>query len=444
MVATHSPRNIIPCEHPTKSPGPRVWSVPKDPIEKSRWNPVWLHLKGCPRGVCRGHGERFLPFVSVDLDRHGGEVLAKDHCQAVLATSRLLKKDFGYLTWLVEVNPKNGSTKFFGFAGRPIPVDQATKLSEKIHGSLIANGIGKREVFPFNSPQVFLPMREGKVTIIDTGVLRTCERRRDNRHGKRERFQTYSTVAFVEWLQRTRSFDDRTLERVVISACLQLADKSKTVVPKFAFTPSAPTKTPIKTVSTPEKLRKEPDSFIRQREALLEFCRRNRRVVSVKEGLEFIKVNHLFTGSWEENRAKRRVRVAQILAYVAQTFDPSLCTGVRHEINFGKFNDWAKRHCFDPGLFTRPSHLVQAYKNEGVRATEMVTGGASTGSRAHRPLSPRSRFRVVARFKAVTSSEDGRERAAVPRHDAMDRAVFSIAWEVASVAGKPVPCPTTA
>ncbi|MGO8751885.1 MAG: hypothetical protein ACLQNE_38575, partial [Thermoguttaceae bacterium] len=41
-----------------------------------------------------------------------------------------------------------------------------------------------------------------------------------------------------------------------------------------------------------------------------------------------------------------------------------------------------------PGLFTRPSHLVQAYKNEGVRATEMVTGGASTGSRAHRPLSP--------------------------------------------------------
>ena len=157
-VAPHSPRNIILCEHPTKSPGPRVWPVPKDPIEKSRWNPVWLHLKGCPRGVCRGHGERFLPFVSVDLDRHGGEVLAKDHCQAVLATSRLLKKDFGYLTWLVEVNPKNGSTKFFGFAGRPIPVDQETQLSEKIHGSLIANGIGKREVFPFNSPQVFLPM----------------------------------------------------------------------------------------------------------------------------------------------------------------------------------------------------------------------------------------------------------------------------------------------
>jgi len=49
-----------------------------------------------------------------------------------------------------------------------------------------------------------------------------------------------------------------------------------------------------------------------------------------------------------------------------------------------------------PGLFTRPSHLVQPYNDEVVRTTEMVRGGASTGLRAHRPLSPRSRFRVVA------------------------------------------------
>ena len=98
----------------------------------------------------------------------------------------------------------------------------------------------------------------------------------------------------------------------------------------------------------------------------------------------------------------------------------------------------------DPGLFTRPSRLVEAREDEGLAATEMVIGGASTGSRAHRPLSPRPRFRVVAQFKAAASSDDGRERAAAPRRDAMDRAVFSIAWEAASVAGKPVPSPTTA
>ena len=98
----------------------------------------------------------------------------------------------------------------------------------------------------------------------------------------------------------------------------------------------------------------------------------------------------------------------------------------------------------DPGLFTRPSRLVEAREDEGLTATKMVIGGASTGSRAHHPLSPRPIFRVVAQFKAAASNEDGRERAAAPRRDAMDRAVFSIAWEAASVAGKPVPSPTTA
>ena len=65
------------------------------------------------------------------------------------------------------------------------------------------------------------------------------------------------------------------------------------------------------------------------------------------EGLSFIKTNSLFTGSWEQNQGKRKVRVAQILPFIARTFDPSLCTGVRHEINFGKFDCFAKKHCPD-------------------------------------------------------------------------------------------------
>jgi hypothetical protein len=335
-------------EKVVKVPGPRVWSVPDDPTERLRWNPVWLHLKGCNRGVCRGQGERFLPFISVDLDRHNGEIQSKDHYEAVLKAGRLLKREFGFLAWLVEVNPKNGSTKFFGLTGRPIPVDQANRLSEQIHQSLVADGIGNREVFPFNSPQVFLPFRQGKTTIIDSGVLGTCQRRRANCHGKRELFTTYSMIAFVEWLGRGRSFDEHTLKRELISACLQLPDQPKAVA-KVATIPSTPTKkpikTPIKTVATPSSLKDEPDSFIRQREALLEFCRRNRRVVSVEEGLTFIKANNLFTGTWEQNRGKRRLRVGQILTFIAKTFDPSLCVGVRHEINFGKFDAWAKQHC---------------------------------------------------------------------------------------------------
>jgi hypothetical protein len=202
-------------------------------------------------------------------------------------------------------------------------------------------------VFPHNSPQVFLPFREGKTTIIDTGILGKAERKRDNRRGIREKFLTYSMIAFVEWLRRRKSFDDQSLQKALISACLQLPDQAKVPSPKFVTTPSAPAKKPIKTVSTPDTLRLEPDSFIRQREALLEFCRRNRRAVSVEEGLDFIKTNDLFTGSWEQRQGKRKVRVGQILSFIAKTFDPSLCTGVRHEINFGKFDSWAKSHCPD-------------------------------------------------------------------------------------------------
>ena len=330
-----------------KAPGPRVWSAPQDHIERIRWNPVWLHLKGCNRGVCRGHGERFIPFVTIDLDRHVGKVLAKDHYGAVLATGRLLKRHYGYLKWLVEVNLKNGSTKFFGFTGQPIPVEYAKRLGQQIHEMLVANGIGSREVFPHNSPQVFLPFRQGKVTIVDTGILGTCERRRDNSKGKREKFTTYSMIAFLEWLRRGKSFDEPTLERTLISACLQLPDQPVTTSPKVSTPSPSPTRSPTKAVSTPDNLRGERDSFIRQRNALLEFCRKNRRVVSVDEGLNFIRANKLYTGSWNHNEAKRRLRVGQILPFIAKTFDASLCTGVRHEINVGKFGSWAKKHCPD-------------------------------------------------------------------------------------------------
>jgi hypothetical protein len=328
----------------TKAPGPRVWPTPTDHSDKIKWNPVWLHLKGCPRGVCRGQGERFLPFIAVDLDRHDGTVQSKEHFQSVVEAGRLLKRRFGYLKWLVEVNPKNGSTKFFGMTGRPIPVDYANRISQQIHQSLIENGVGNREVFPHNSPQVFLPMREGKLTIIDTGVLTKAERRRGNRFGEREKFQTYSMVAFVDWLGRGQGFDESTLKKALVSACLQLPDRPITP-PKVI--PSSPIRMPVKPASTPTNLENEPDSFIRQRKALLELCRKNRRVVSVEEGLAFIKDNNLFTGSWSQNQAKRRLRVAQILSFISKSFTPSLCVGVRHEINLNKFDSWSKKHCKD-------------------------------------------------------------------------------------------------
>ena len=107
-------------------------------------------------------------------------------------------------------------------------------------------------------------MRQGKTTIIDTGVLGQAERRRDNSKGQREKFTTYSAVKFLDWLRRGRSFDDTTLERVLISACLQLPD-TPAPSPKVATVLLDSTKKPTKAVSTPANVRNEPDSFVRQR-----------------------------------------------------------------------------------------------------------------------------------------------------------------------------------
>ena len=82
--------------------------------------------------------------------------------------------------------------------------------------------------------------------------------------------------------------------------------------------------------------------------------------------MEFIKANNLYTGAWQDNAAKRQVRVGQILPFIAKTFDPSLCTGVRHDINFGKFNQWARQYCPD-GWRASPRRGLDQFQNVIVR-----------------------------------------------------------------------------
>jgi hypothetical protein len=317
--------------------GARIWPTPSKE-DRIRWNPVWEHLKGCPRGVCRERNEKFLPFVSVDLDRHDGSIPAKQHINNVLKTGRLIRKHYGNFKWLVEVNPQNGSSKFFGFKSSPIPVDQANEISGNIHNLLIEAGIGKREVFPFNSPQVFLPFRTGKTTIIDTGVLGQCDRRRkiDDEY---EKFKTYSSLAFIQWLHYGTHYNEQTLYKTLVAACSNLPDIAEQA-PAISNFGVENTKS-IKSVVVID----DADSFKRQRKALLVFCRRNRRVVSVDEALTFIRQSKLYTGRWEDNYCHRHARVEGILRYISQTFDPSKCQGVHYDIKVGKYDKWARRHC---------------------------------------------------------------------------------------------------
>ena len=86
-------------------------------------------------------------------------------------------------------------------------------------------------------------------------------------------------------------------------------------------------------------LASEPDSFERQKEALFRYARYLKRVPTVEEGLHYIRDQRLFTGSWDENLARRTTRVSSVLKWIANTFDACKCaTG---SVNVGKFDEWA-------------------------------------------------------------------------------------------------------
>jgi hypothetical protein len=94
----------------------------------------------------------------------------------------------------------------------------------------------------------------------------------------------------------------------------------------------------------------EPDSFKRQQKALLRYARYLKRVPSVEEALNLIRQHRLFSGSWEENEAKRSVRVQTILEFIAQTFDASKCA--KGSVNVGKYDEWAVKK-FPNGIKAR-------------------------------------------------------------------------------------------
>src|SRR5262245_5213498 len=94
-------------------------------------------------------------------------------------------------------------------------------------------------------------------------------------------------------------------------------------------------------------LASEPDSFLRQKEALFRLARYLKRVPSVEEGLHYIRDQRLFTGSWEDNLARRKARVGSILKWISNTFDAGKCA--KGSVNVGKFDAWARKK-FPQGL----------------------------------------------------------------------------------------------
>jgi hypothetical protein len=111
--------------------------------------------------------------------------------------------------------------------------------------------------------------------------------------------------------------------------------------------PPPPTRSPSRINLDLSELTNEPDSFERQREAMLCFARYLKRVPSLEEGMQLLHDHGLFTGSWHDRLTRRKTRVHNILAFVAETFDPSKCAN--GHVNVGRYDEWARKK-FPNGL----------------------------------------------------------------------------------------------
>lgn len=365
--------------------GYRHWNVPSDDAARRRWRPVHEHLKGLHRGVV-AIGSWHVPFVTVDFDRHEASVDPDEHIWRVLKAGRLLGKHFSELRWTAaEVNPRNGSMKFFGFGNEPIPIRVAQRFATEIHDLLLRSGCGATnkygkqevEVFPHNCVQVGLPMRIDKVTVVSSGILAKCNRRRQTQDRTYENYETYSALSFLQAIADRGCYDEPTLHRELKKACAALPFLPATTlsipaVQENRVPPIQLEEVPVAfdVPNAKGDFHDEANSYKRQQDALLELCRSLRRVATVEEGLQFIRANGLFSGEWSENESRRQGRVAYLLERIAQTFDKTKCRGASDQINndpldiskinIGKYNQWVRAFV---GRVTRTKRFVDEYGN---------------------------------------------------------------------------------
>jgi hypothetical protein len=102
----------------------------------------------------------------------------------------------------------------------------------------------------------------------------------------------------------------------------------------------------------------EPDSFVRQKEALFRLARYLKRVPTLEEALRYLRDERLYTGAWDQHLGRRKARVASILKFIGLTFDAARCA--KGSVNVGKYDAWAERK-FPKGLVARGRKSLDEY-----------------------------------------------------------------------------------
>ena len=140
---------------------------------------------------------------------------------------------------------------------------------------------------------------------------------------KREEKQKESRGEFDSW-DETELQAERTVAAPVPEV-LPVTKKIEAVKDLGAVAPKNRTAGAVR-LTTPASPGSE-DAFLRNHEDLRPFARafykKHQTFPTVEDALDWLKNTGRYSGDWEENEAHRAHRVAQVLAYIEQTFDPA-------------------------------------------------------------------------------------------------------------------------
>jgi hypothetical protein len=208
------------------------------------------------------------------------------------------------------------------------------------------------------------PIREGGYFLVTPAL----EKQLVEQHGEgwRWKFSLFMQRGDSVWLDVSYLGPDGTIlsEKERAERIKEPLPVQKATIP-LVRTPPPPEKSPrsaghIK-VRVVDDLATEPDSFERQRQALLQLARSLKRVPKLDEALAFLRENRLYSGCWCENLSRRKARVDSILKFIARTFDANKSSSAAKSghghVNAGKYDAWAAKK-FPQGIVGGKSRWV--------------------------------------------------------------------------------------
>jgi hypothetical protein len=184
-------------------------------LDGQRQRKTWKSEISIPNLTTHLAGERYFGVkkgrmtmqIAPELDRHGGEVPGEHHVVKAIKVGQVLSKRFPHLRFAPEINPRNGSVKFFGWLPDYLPVEQAKGVAEEVRSALQQElpeyDFGRMEIYPSSSPQIFAPLRADKITVIGTGALGKVKKYRMEKYDggrRRQYYAAHSCADYLNWI----------------------------------------------------------------------------------------------------------------------------------------------------------------------------------------------------------------------------------------------------